>query len=45
MAMTRRYVALTDSDLEKVHRTASPVQALVPERHVVRKKRAVQSLS
>lgn len=45
MAMTRRYVALTDRDLEKVHRTASPVQALVPERHVVRKKRAVQSLS
>ena len=29
MAMTRRYVALTDRDLEKVHRTASPVQALV----------------
>lgn len=37
MAMTRRYVALTDQDLRKVHNTASPVQALVPERHRVRK--------
>jgi site-specific recombinase XerD len=36
MAMTRRYVALTDRDLEKVHRAATPVQDLVPERHVVR---------
>lgn len=37
MAMTRRYVALTDQDLRKVHSTASPVQVLVPERHRVRK--------
>jgi site-specific recombinase XerD len=39
MAMTRRYVALTDQDLRTVHSTASPVRALIPERHRVRKVR------
>lgn len=36
LAMTRRYVALTEGDLKKQHSMASPINSLILKRHKVR---------
>lgn len=39
LAMTRRYANLVESDLRRIHATASPLNTLLPQRHRVRKVR------
>ncbi len=39
LAMTKRYVALTQSDIREQHEIASPLNAILPQRHRVRARR------
>lgn len=37
LTMTKRYVAITQGDLNQQHEVASPLKVLIPEKHRVRK--------